>query len=349
MAEESYEDIFGSSDEVEEKPAPKAVKKAAPVKAAPKEEVVEEEEEEQDAFVAAATKKPAAPAPKAKPVVSDDVEDLNFLGAQTNEAHDLSAGQGPLYKFMQWVEPDPKAAMGSFQNLGGFFLPEEQFPFGFTPSRKLNKITFDNGSSQVGLGFPKIMVSIIGYRLDWFSKGGDKRTFYKSYDEGIKDAGKKNLRGRTRYVVLVKNEDLWKYGPLMITVSGIKGRTLQSAVSSYDTNLRRTLERKFSRKFAPYCFWCPLKPGERVKISEEYNKYATSPALALPEKFDAVEIGKKAFVGKEVIEACEGYWDEVQEWSKASTSGDHGEPQMALAEEVVKEEAPKKLEEFFEE
>jgi hypothetical protein len=263
----------------------------------------------------------------------------SFLQGNADEGHDLSIGNGAAYKFVQWVDRVPAADPKTFQGKGGPFIPEDQFPLGFVPSRPLDVITFESGDQKAGLGFTMAYLSILAYRLDWFTAGQDRRkVFYPDYNTGERLVGKGNVRGRTRFVCLIKNDDLWRLGPLMITVNGTRGRALQKAISDFDNMLRRTLERKYNRRWAVYDFWAPIKASpEKIKASENYQKFTFPPVLALTIPFDVDEIGGKAYISDEVRNIAAASWDDAQAWATAPVMGEFGEPSPDL---VTDEEEP---------
>jgi hypothetical protein len=256
----------------------------------------------------------------------------NFMSAPDDADHDFSLGQGQNFPFVQWVEPMPAAAQGSFMFSGGFFIPATQFPAGFTPQRTLDKAVFDDGETTDGLGFyPVTYVTPLAFRTDWFVGQGRDMTFFRSYQAGL-DAGVKP-RGRTRIVVLLRNDDLWSYGPVMLSIKGTKGLALQKALDIYDTGLRQALQLKYKRHWAKYAFWAPIKVGPKTEVGKEFRKNTWPPVLAMPEKYDIDAVGAKAFVGSGVMDLAERVWQVCQDWAQAPIGGQYGEPQLEPADE----------------
>jgi hypothetical protein len=245
--------------------------------------------------------------------------------------------QGPQYPMIQYVNgKSALRAAGNIMYTGGFFLPAESVQASELPGFEAMTLEHTNNTSTEGWGARDLEIAFLRLRRCWEVRGESRAQYFvwKDY-EGAQAYAQKNAlsmpKGRTHVLVAVRR--LEGLGPMVLTLSGTAARNFVGSRQSpgvmgdFNANIIRPASKiaaaQGGRGVFPYrAFWLRIGPERDVKGNPVFTlvgkKNAQSPVTPLvyrgPLSPDENELDQ-LYVGRELMDIFDGYWEEAEEWA----------------------------------
>jgi hypothetical protein len=260
---------------------------------------------------------------------------LGDAGADYTGDYDTSdLTGGTRYPFLQWVDANPGNAQ---MPQGGFVWDTTTFPPSLqAPWQVSNVILGTGGATKPCYLIPTLEALVLAHRQDWgiALADGTKRATHSGPDgyKTLKNGGVPpgaSIRGRTRYLVLVKGGEA--AGPAMLTLWGVKGKHLANAISTWFRDFYTPANAAFTAaghargrevSLPPFAAYVPLIAGDAQRANPKFAAMIT-PAI-LPPVFAQYSPEQKvnyfmanALASNEMRTLAASYYKAAQEWAEA--------------------------------